>query len=86
MGVISIDAIIEHLRFVPTFKSQDYCHKVFLSIERGTSFFIELQVSVDGLWITCPVKGGPIQFPGFNGMLIFQGLSSFNLPEESSLA
>ena len=40
MGVISIDAIIEHLRFVPTFKSQDYYHKVFHSIERGTSFFL----------------------------------------------
>ncbi|KAJ4815085.1 Leishmanolysin-like peptidase [Rhynchospora pubera] len=29
-----------------------------------------LQVAVDGLWKACPVTGGPMQFPGFNGELI----------------
>lgn len=29
-----------------------------------------LEVAVDGVWKICPEKGGPIQFPGFNGELI----------------
>lgn len=29
-----------------------------------------LEVAVDGIWKTCPKKGGPIQFSGFNGELI----------------
>ncbi|CAH9100322.1 unnamed protein product [Cuscuta epithymum] len=29
-----------------------------------------LQVSVDGIWKACPLAGGPVIFPGFNGELI----------------
>ncbi|KAI5056639.1 hypothetical protein GOP47_0028826 [Adiantum capillus-veneris] len=29
-----------------------------------------LEVAVDGVWNSCPEKGGSIQFPGFNGDLI----------------
>lgn len=27
------------------------------------------QVAVDGVWKTCQRDGGPIEFPGFNGVL-----------------
>ncbi|KMT19291.1 hypothetical protein BVRB_1g012970 [Beta vulgaris subsp. vulgaris] len=29
-----------------------------------------LEVAVDGIWKSCPVAGGHIQFPGFNGELV----------------
>ncbi|PIN03756.1 Leishmanolysin-like peptidase (Peptidase M8 family) [Handroanthus impetiginosus] len=29
-----------------------------------------LEVAVDGIWKVCPVSGGPVKFPGFNGELI----------------
>ncbi|CAK9859449.1 unnamed protein product [Sphagnum jensenii] len=29
-----------------------------------------LEVAVDGVWQTCPIGGGPIQFNGFNGDLV----------------
>ncbi|VFQ99153.1 unnamed protein product [Cuscuta campestris] len=29
-----------------------------------------LQVAVDGIWKVCPLAGGPVTFPGFNGELI----------------
>ncbi|KAG0610529.1 hypothetical protein M758_7G072700 [Ceratodon purpureus] len=28
-----------------------------------------LQIAVDNVWKTCPREGGPIEFPGFNGIL-----------------
>jgi hypothetical protein len=29
-----------------------------------------LEVAVDGVWQTCPIGGGPIQFNGFNGLFL----------------
>ncbi len=43
-------------------------HIFAAQITRGTH--CNVQVAVDGVWQTCPIDGGPIQFNGFNGLFL----------------
>jgi hypothetical protein len=46
----------------------DEGHIFAAQIIRGTH--CNAQVAVDGVWQTCPIGGGPIQFNGFNGLFL----------------